>query len=149
MGHNYDGASELVTQPAESTQYELLIGGVELGGWLVGKDQRRLARGGGRDRDALLLTSGQGARPLAFAALQVKRVECAVDRVAKTALPAGKAQPEHHVLACAQLGPQVPVLEDDRDVTRPMLGELGLAQAGERAAEHSDLAGGGLIEGGG
>src|SRR5581483_4061161 len=115
---------------------------------LVGENKRSLARSRRCDRDALLLTAGQRARALPLAALQVERVERALDRIPKTAAAAGETQSEQHVLARAQLAPQVPALEDNRDPARPVVGELPLAQARQGTAEDPDITGRRLIEGG-
>src|SRR5689334_25029664 len=84
MGDDDDGASKLLTQATKRAQHQLLVAGVELGRRLVGEHERRLTRGRGGDRDALLLAPGEGARAPAFAVLQVEGVERALDRVARS-----------------------------------------------------------------
>ena len=56
---------------------------------------------------------------------------------------------EPHVLQRRQLGPEVRALEDDRDLPRAVVRQLRLAEAGERAAEPTNLAGRGLVQPGG
>ena len=47
------------------------------------------------------------------------------------AFAAGKLQPERHVLACRQPGPEIAALEHDRHLARPVGGQLGLVQLRE------------------
>src|SRR5205823_5901556 len=67
----------------------------------------------------------------------------AVDRMldrAAAGRAAGEPQPERDVLARAQAWPQVPALEDDRDLARPVGRQLCLAEPGKRAAERDNIA---------
>ena len=63
--------------------------------------------------------------------------------------PPGQAQRHRDVLARGERRPEVPALEDDRDLARPVLGELLFSEACQRAAERADLAGRRLVEPGG
>ena len=127
-------------------QHRLLVAIVELGGRLVGEDQRRLSRRRRRDRESLLLASGERRRTLRLAPLQAERIERPVGRTRDVPAPAGEAQPELDVLPCAQLVPQVPALEHDRDLPGAVACELGLVESGQGPSEGAHLARGRLVE---
>src|SRR5438132_593897 len=64
-------------------------------------------------------------------------------------IPSGELQRERDVLAGRQRWPEVPALEDDRDLARAIVGKLGVVESRERAPEADDVAGRRLVEPGG
>src|SRR5207249_774774 len=93
-----DGAAELVAQPPQRVEDDVLVGRVERG-----------------------------------------------RRVALAAQP----QRDGDVLRRRELRPEVAALEDDRDRTAPVLGELSLSEPAERPAQRAHLTGRRLVQPGG
>src|SRR5205085_9817297 len=124
---------------------DLLVAPVELRARLVRERERRLPRGRGRDRDPLLLAARQRAGTLPGSALQIEGVERSLHRRTAASV-ARQPQPERDVLACAQARPEVPALEDNRDLARPVGSQLRLPESGERAAKGDHVARRRLVE---
>src|SRR5581483_2907990 len=102
--------------------------------------------GGGRNRHPLLLATRQRTGTLRFAPLQVERIKRAVNRSADASATTGEPQPERDILPRAQLRPEIPALEDDRDLVRAIAGQLHLVEARQGTAEDAHLAGGRLVQ---
>src|SRR5581483_340704 len=143
-----DRAPELLTQAGQRHQHRLLVARVELRRRLVREYERRLPRRCRGDRDPLLLAPRERARTLPLSPPQVERAEGPLRRGTHVAA-AGEAQAERDVLARAQVRPQVPALEDERDHAGAVGRELGFARTRERASEHEYVTGGRLVETGG
>src|SRR5205807_7586037 len=107
-------------------EHDLLVPLVELRGRLVRQDQSRLTCSCSGDRQPLLLTAGQGTGALVFATFEAKARKRAVGFASS-----GQPQCERDVLAGRQARPEIPTLEDDRDLARPIVGELGVVEPGE------------------
>ena len=124
-----DGAAELVAQPPERVEHDLLVALVELRGRLVGEDERRLARGGSRDRDPLLLAARERAGALRSRAAEAEARRARGRPPARRRGRAREPQPSGDVLARGQRRPEVAALEDDRDLACAVGGELALRRA--------------------
>jgi hypothetical protein len=83
---------------------------------------------------------------VAAPAAEVESLECALRLCADPATATGETQPELHILTSAQLVPEVPALEDDRDFSSSITSKIDLAEARERATKRANLPGRGLIE---
>ena len=103
------------------------------------------SRGGGRDRDPLLLAAGESRRPLVLRSVETEEAERLLGGRGRI-LPAPEAQRERDVLVRRQLRPEVAALEDDRDSPAAVLDEPGLVEARERSPEHPHLAGRRLVQ---
>ena len=135
----------LVTQLAQCLQDELLVRQVELGGGLVRENETRAARGCRGDRDALLLASREAAGAYPGSRTEAEAVE-SLDLVgADTREPGGKP----YVLRRRQVRPEIPALQDERDLRGAIRGQLRLREPGERPAVREDVAGRRLVEPGG
>ena len=145
MGDDDHGRAEVVPQAPELVEHDPLVLLVQLGGRLVREHERRPPRRGSGDRDALLLATRERSRPVARALGQPEVSKRLVGSVRQT----GEAQREQNVLARAQQGPEVPGLEDESELLGPVVGELGVVQARERATGHAHLAGRRLVQPGG
>ena len=85
-----DGCAVTVAQVPQRLEHDALTPFVELGRRLVGEQERRLARGGGSDRDALLLSAGKASCTLRGARPEPERDERALRLSATRLLPASR-----------------------------------------------------------
>src|SRR5206468_9033191 len=115
---------------------------VELGGRLVGEHERRFARRGGGDRDALLLAAREDARTASCGRGEVEGGE----RLVRASVAAGEAERELDVLARRELRPEVAALQHEREPVRAVVREPALAELPEGRAERAHLAGRRLLE---
>ena len=109
--------------------------GVEIARRLVGEQQSRVARERARDRDALLLASGERARAVVRRARRARRGRAARRRrrrASRSGTPAMRCG-KRDVLLRRELGQQMVELEDEADVAR-----CGTAPARAPASSSSD-----------
>ena len=117
-------------------QVEHVGGGVrvEVARGLVGQDHRRLGDERARDRDALLLSAGQLARPVVEAVAEPDAGERlhAPGPARSSRRSAGVDQRQLDVAQRGQRGQQVELLEDEADAPVADLGELVLVEVARR-----------------
>ena len=109
-----------------------LVGGVELAGRLVGEHERRSARVRRGDRHPLLLAAGQRARAVRAAISEAERGQRGIGGAAWIWV-SGQADRRCDVLARRQRRPQVVALEHERELARPVGGQLALVESLKRA----------------
>ena len=125
---------------------------VEVGGGLVGEEQRRVVDERPRDRDALLLAAGQVAGPMPAAIGQAEAIEQLVGSVPGPPAPhAGEEERGLDVLARREARDQVEGLEDDpdgvpavvRQGTTREVGHVDVAEADRPVRRREDAGEGG------
>src|SRR5205085_10980565 len=145
VGHGHHGRPPLGLEPAQGSKDTSLVVEVEFPRRLVGEEERRGPRRGGRDRRSLLLAAGERSRPVGSPLAQADERERIVDGLAP-ALGAGEPNGGRDVLLCRQKRQQVLALEDERDVTAAVAREPSLVESAQRLPECAHLAGRWLVE---
>src|SRR5262249_27669006 len=135
----------LALEPSEGGEDARLVVDVELARRLVGEHERRRSRGCGRDRRALLLASGQRARPVTSSVREPDQRKRRLGGGPRTPR-AGEIHRGRHVFLRRQELQKVVEVEDKRHLPTAVARELGLVEPVERRAERADLAGGRLVE---
>ena len=127
-----------------------LVARVELRGRLVGEHERRLARRGGGDRDALLLAARERAGALAAAvAASPNASSAARPRRGRRRRPREPQRRRATFSRAVSVGQRLPLWKTIATSLRAVRGELALVEPCERAAEDAHLAGRRLVEPGG
>src|SRR6185503_13358023 len=97
---------------------------VEMGGRLVGEEQRRLVDEGAGDGDALLLPAREVAGAVLHAVAEADALEQLTGAAPRVTSPrARRPQGRGHVLERGEAGDQVEGLEHDADPMAPVLRE--------------------------
>src|SRR5471030_1751208 len=132
--HDRDAA--LVLEPLEDVHHLDARAAVEIAGWLVGEENRRVVEQRARDRDALLLAAGQLIRMMISA---VGEADC-LERGKRAAPPFGRRdfrrtiqERQLDVLHRRRAREQVEALEDEPDLAVANRRELVVVQAGDVA----------------
>ena len=131
------GGSQLADQP----QHLLDLHVVEVGGWLVGDDQRRIVDQRSGDSCALLLAARHAGREVSRTVREPDPLEQLVGTpVCFPATDARQAKWRGDVLSRRQAGNQIEGLEDDADRPAPVLLELAPGQTGDLGRADTDRA---------
>ena len=122
-----------------------LVVDVELSRRFVGEHERGCSGGCGGDCSALLLTTGQRARPVTPSVREPDQRQRGLGGGPRSPR-AGELHRGRHVLLRRQELQKVVALEDKRHLPTAVACELGLVEPVERRAERADFAGGRLVE---
>ena len=121
--------------------------GIEIAGWLVGKDEFGLIYEGAGDGDALLLAAGEFVRFVIAAVVEADELEgLGGALMALLAADAGVEEGELDVGLGSGAGQEVEALEDETDLEAADLGEAVVVECADVGAVKAVEAGGGHVE---
>ena len=143
VGDHDDGVAVAV-EVLEELGDDLLVGGVEVAGGLVGEQDGWVVDEGAGDADALLFAAGELAGQVLGAGGEADAFEggAGFGLVGHGVEVLG----EHDVLERREVGDQVELLEDEADLVGAEAVEFGGGHGGDVDAVDLELAGGGAVE---
>jgi hypothetical protein len=145
MRYENDGRARFAIQRLQQIEYELSRIRIEIPCWLVGKENPRRIGEGSRDRDTLLLASGQLHRKMVAAISQSDALEELV-RARGCAFDTLKLERDLNVLARCQGRYELKALKDKSDFLAAQLCALVLGHSGEIVTVQDHLSSSRCIE---
>ena len=125
------GHSARALQIEQKVQNCRCIGAVEIAGWLIGENERRIVDDAARDGDSLTLPAGQLLGQVRGAVGETDRLERFLNPAPPLARAGARAEHRHlDVLAGGQGGKQIELLKHDADFGAPQIGPLSQCRDG-------------------
>ncbi len=142
--HDDDRLPELLVEATEQVEDLLSSLRVELPGWLVRQEERRVIREGHSDGDPLLLAAAQLVGAVARTLRHAHELEQLLPafRTDRGALPR-EPQRQFHVFFRGERGDEVEELKDEADLRESILDEISIREIDQIGTIYLDSARGG------